>query len=73
MRGMSWILMMLAMAMFVVGCNGAPAPPPAGVEDAPTHLEVDEDYVPPEEEQVDQEADEEEPEVEEETEEDTEY
>ena len=59
MRGLPWILMMLAMAMFMVGCNGGSAPP-AGVEDAATVLEVDEDYVPPEEEQGDQEAVEEE-------------
>lgn len=60
--------MMLAMAMFMVGCNGGPATPPAGVEDAATDLQVDEDYVPPEEEQGYQEAVEEEPVVEEETE-----
>ncbi|TVS11962.1 MAG: hypothetical protein EA424_23120 [Planctomycetaceae bacterium] len=68
MRGLPWILMMLAMAMFVVGCNGGPATPPAGVEDAATVLEVEEDYVPPEEEQGYQEAVEEEVEEEEETE-----
>lgn len=67
MRGMSWILMMLAMAMFMVGCGGQPATPPAGVEDAATVLEIEEDYVPPEEEAVEEESAVEE-EVEEETE-----
>jgi PBP1b-binding outer membrane lipoprotein LpoB len=68
MRGLHWILMMLAMAMFMVGCDSGPTTPPAGVDDAPTVLEVDEDYVPPAEEQGDQEAAEEEPAAEEETE-----
>jgi hypothetical protein len=40
MRGISWLFVLLAMAIFTVGCDQAPAPPPPGAFDAPTDLDV---------------------------------
>jgi hypothetical protein len=44
MRGFSWILMLMALAMFMVGCGGgAPKPAPTGADDAPTTMDVEMD------------------------------
>jgi hypothetical protein len=48
MRGMSLFLMLLAMAMFMVGCDTTPQPLPSGAPDATSGVDVD--YEPPPEE-----------------------
>ena len=54
MRGMSLFLMLLAMAMFMVGCDTTPQPLPSGAPDATSDMDVD--YEPPAEEQEGQPA-----------------
>jgi PBP1b-binding outer membrane lipoprotein LpoB len=49
MRGMSLFLMLLAMAMFMVGCDNTSQPLPSGAPDATSDVDVD--YEPPPEEQ----------------------
>jgi hypothetical protein len=53
---MSLFLMLLAMAMFMVGCDTTPQPLPSGAPDATSDMDVD--YEPPAEEQEGQPAEE---------------
>jgi hypothetical protein len=42
MRNVSWICMLIALAMFTVGCDTGPKPAtPSGVDEAPTTMDVE--------------------------------